>query len=212
MHDSGDRPPAYPYPLHPQVYPPEADTYLLLRAALAEVREGDRVCEVGTGSGLIAGELSRTAPLVATEINPHAIAAARRLGVEVIRTDLLAGVAGPFDLVLFNPPYLPTEPDERLDDWLEYALDGGETGREVAVRFIRDVGRVLSPAGRVLLLVSTLTGIGEVQKACADAGFIVFMVAGEECEGERLMVLRLMRDLCRAGESGSGGWRCGEQR
>ena len=55
-----------------QVYQPEADTCLLLDAALAEVRPGDRVLEAGTGSGLIARELAKVTSVVATEINPHA--------------------------------------------------------------------------------------------------------------------------------------------
>jgi len=42
---------------------------------------------------------------------------------------LFSGLSGPFDLIIFNPPYLPTLPRERIDDWLEYALDGGPTGR-----------------------------------------------------------------------------------
>ena len=65
-------------PLHPQVYPVEEDTQLLLEAALAEVRPGDRVLEVGTGSGHIAASLAdRAARVVALDINPHAVRAAR---------------------------------------------------------------------------------------------------------------------------------------
>lgn len=188
-----------PHPLHDQVYPPDEDTWLLLGAALREVRPEDRVCEVGTGSGVIAAELSRRARVFATEINPHALASARRLGVNVVRTDLLSGVAGPCDLVIFNPPYLPTAPAERMDDWLECALDGGVTGREVITRFLRDVGRVLSPLGRVLLLVSSLTGIHHVQAACTETGFITFVVAEQSMDDEKLYVLRLTRDLCRVG-------------
>ena len=45
-----------------QVYIPDADTYLLLEAALTEVKPGDQVLEVGTGSGLIAAELARDYP------------------------------------------------------------------------------------------------------------------------------------------------------
>jgi release factor glutamine methyltransferase len=183
-------------PFHPQVYAPEADSYLLLSAALREVRPGDRVLEMGTGSGLIAAELGRAADVIAVEINPHAAAAARSLGVEVIRTDLFAGICTTFDLVLFNPPYLPTAFGERIDDWLEYALDGGETGREVIGRFIRDVPRVLSPYGRVLLLVSSLTGIHEVREICSQAGLLAMQVASEKVEDETLSVLRLIRDLC----------------
>ncbi|MDD1702939.1 MAG: methyltransferase, partial [Methanoregula sp.] len=118
-----------------QIYQPEADTFLLLAAAKAEIKPGDRVLEIGTGSGHIAAELVHEFDVVATDINPHATFCTRTKGVEVIRGDLFSGIRGRFDLVLFNPPYLPTQPEEKIDDWLEYALDGGPTGRAVIERF-----------------------------------------------------------------------------
>jgi release factor glutamine methyltransferase len=178
-----------------QVYPVEADTRLLLEAALAEVRPGDRVLEVGTGGGTIAAGLAATAGVVATDINPHAAASARRLGVEVVRTDLLAGIHGRFDLILFNPPYLPTAPEERIPDWMERALDGGPTGREVIARFLRDAGRVLAPDGRILLLVSSLSGSQEVQELIEGEGFASEKVRRMVYEGEELRVLRITRSL-----------------
>jgi len=180
-----------------QVYAPAEDTFLLRDAALAEVRPDERVLEVGCGSGTVAAALlGRAGSVAATDINPHAVRAARALGIETVRTDLMAGVRGPFDLVLFNPPYLPTAPEERLDDWLEYALDGGPTGRETIERFAADVGRVLAPFGRILLLVSSLTGPEEVRKHFAGLGYIVLLAAKERVEGEDLLVLRISRDLC----------------
>ena len=181
-------------PLHPQVYPVEEDTLLLLEAALAEVRPDDRVLEVGTGSGHIAASLGgRAGRVVALDLNPHAVQAARARGVEVLRTDLFAGVRGPFDLVLFNPPYLPTAPDERMDDWLEYALDGGTDGRRTIVRFLADLAPVLAPHGRALLLVSSLTGPREVAWLANDAGLSGRAVLERRIEGETLLVLRLER-------------------
>ncbi|MDD1639277.1 MAG: methyltransferase [Methanomicrobiales archaeon] len=176
-----------------QVYPVEADTRLLLEAALAEVRPGDRVLEVGTGSGTIAAALASAAGVVATEINPHAAAAARRLGVEVVRTDLLAGIHGRFDLIVFNPPYLPTAPGERIPDWMERALDGGPTGREVIARFLHDARRVLASGGRILLLISSLTGTQEVQELIDAEGYESETVSSLKYEGEELMVLRIRR-------------------
>src|SRR5512137_2455149 len=70
-----------------QVYKPEADTYLLLDAARAEVKAGDRVLEIGTGSGLIAAELAKVTGVIATDINPHAVLCARKRGVDVVRSD-----------------------------------------------------------------------------------------------------------------------------
>ena len=176
-----------------QVYPVEADTRLLLAAALAEVRPDDRVLEVGTGSGTIATALVPSADVMATDINPHAVAAARRLGVEVVRADLLAGIQGPFDFIVFNPPYLPTAPEVRVPDWMERALDGGPTGREVIARFLREAGRVLAPSGRILLLVSSLTGMREVQDLIEAEGYFSEKIRSLVYESEELMVLRILR-------------------
>ena len=175
------------------VYPVEADTLLLREAARAEVIPGDVVLEVGTGSGTIAAALAATAGVVATEINPHAAAAAHRLGVEVIRTDLVSGLCGRFTLVIFNPPYLPTAPGDRIPDWMERALDGGATGREVIARFLHDVGRVLAPGGRILLIISSLTGEAEVERLLEREGYTQEKVRSMEYEGETLSVLRLRR-------------------
>jgi len=176
-----------------QVYQPEADTYLLLDAALKEVRAGDRVLEIGTGSGRIAAEMRRGTRTIATDINPHALISARNAHVDVVRTDLFAAIRGRFELILFNPPYLPTAPHERIDDWLEYALDGGKTGRETIERFAADVSRVLAPGGRVLLLISSLTGLEEVKALFATEGYSSDVVRQERVEDEILYVLRFYR-------------------
>ncbi|MCQ1538057.1 methyltransferase [Methanocalculus taiwanensis] len=183
----------------PQVYSPAEDTVLLLNASLRIVSPSDRVLEIGTGSGAIAAALMDFgATVAATDINPLAASYAYRRGVPVIRCNLFEGIRGSFDLILFNPPYLPTAPDERIDDWLEYALDGGEDGRETIRRFLAAAPAFLSSNGKILLLISSLTGIPEVLELFADAGMITFAVAEESIEGEKLVVLLGMKDLCRA--------------
>lgn len=177
-----------------QVYPVAEDTLVLLDAAKEEVQPGDRILEIGTGSGTIAAVLARSSPVTATDINPHAAAAARSLGLDVIRADLCSGIRGEFDLVIFNPPYLPTLDEERLDDWLEYALDGGESGRDVIARFAASVAGVLSSGGRILLVISSLTGPVEVARIFLRAGFSTSVVRRCRIEGgEELLVLRCIR-------------------
>jgi release factor glutamine methyltransferase len=178
-----------------EVYQPGEDTFLLLSAAQQECREQDLVLEVGCGSGYIAaaildGPLVKCREVLASDINPHAARDACSRGLDVVRADLLFGIRGPFDLVIFNPPYLPTSPDERMDDWLEYALDGGPDGRSVISRFIGSVGRVLAPEGRVLLLISSLTGLREVESLFEEAGFVHEIILQQRIEGEDLLVIR----------------------
>jgi HemK-related putative methylase len=114
--------------------------------------------------------------------------------VEAVVADLL----GPFredafDTVCFNPPYLPTEPDNEWDDWMEHALSGGESGRALIEPFLADVDRVLAPGGRGLLLVSSLAGYDEVVALIEDAGFVHEAVVEESFPFETLTVLRLDR-------------------
>jgi release factor glutamine methyltransferase len=175
------------------VYDPGEDTYLLVEAALREVRPGEGVLEVGTGCGVVSMFIGDRARVVATDISPLACRNARLNGVEAVRADLVAGVCGPFDLVIFNPPYLPTAEEERLDSWLNRAFDGGPTGRDVISRFLAVAGKVVPPCGRVLTVISSLTGIDAVSEAFREHGFSVEQVAEEKVPFERLVVLRCVR-------------------
>lgn len=176
------------------------------------------VLDVGTGSGYVAARVASEtgARVVASDVNPHACRAARerlpgeggsddqapvdgaiggeRPAAHVVRADLVAPFRDArFDAVLFNPPYLPTDPAAEWDDWMERALSGGETGRAVVERFLPAVPRVLAPGGYVLLLASTLAGVDEVAELAGDAGFSVAAVAEASFPYETLTVLKLVR-------------------
>ena len=177
------------------VYQPAEDSGLLAEAAVAEAR--GRVLEVGTGSGWVAERVAaeRDLDVVGSDLNPHAARQARERGVEAVVADLLSPFrADAFDAVCFNPPYLPTDPENEWDDWMEHALSGGESGRELIEPFLADVGRVLASDGVVLLLVSSLTGYDEVLALIDEAGFSHEPVVEESFPFETLTVLALRRE------------------
>ncbi|MCU4742137.1 HemK2/MTQ2 family protein methyltransferase [Natronoglomus mannanivorans] len=182
--------------LETDVYQPAEDSHLLATTASERIDDGDFVLEVGTGSGYVAETIADEtgARAIGSDLNPHACERARDRGLEAVRADLLTPfAASTFDAVVFNPPYLPTDPDNEWDDWMEHALSGGESGREVIDRFLTDVGRVLSPDGVVLLLVSSLTGVEEVVERAGEEGFSAVAVADESFPYETLTVLELVR-------------------
>ncbi|QKY19852.1 methyltransferase domain-containing protein [Halolamina sp. CBA1230] len=186
-----------------KVYQPAEDSGLLADAA-AEFARG-RTLEVGTGSGWVAEQVASEVPeTVAADVNPHACRQARERGVEAVRTNLTDAFAdGSFETVLFNPPYLPTDPENEWDDWMEQALSGGESGRELIEPFLDDLGRVLAPGGQALLLVSSLAGFEEVEELARDAGFVPEEVRQESYPFETLSILRLTRfSICGKPSSG----------
>lgn len=175
------------------VYPPAEDTHLLLAASLKEVAPEDAVLEIGCGSGIISKALRHRARwVVATDVNPAAVGHLREAGIEAVRADLFSGIRPLFDLVLFNPPYLPTGEDEVLEGWLNLAFDGGETGRETIFRFLEGLKDHLEPeGGRALLLVSSLCGPREVEEKARSEGLAVEVVLRERYFFEELLVMRL---------------------
>ncbi|WP_433624804.1 HemK2/MTQ2 family protein methyltransferase [Halomicrococcus sp. NG-SE-24] len=178
------------------VYQPAEDSRLLATVAVDHVDADERVLEVGTGSGYVAGTVAAEtgARVVGSDVNPHACEQARERGVETVRADLVTPFRDAvFDAVLFNPPYLPTDPETERDDWMERALSGGESGRAVIEPFLDAVGRVLAPDGHVFLLVSSLTGVDAVVERAAANGFSAVALRDESFPFETLTVLKLLR-------------------
>ena len=176
------------------VYQPAEDSALLASVAVAAADPDWRVLDVGTGSGWVAEAVADEtgAEVVASDVNPHACRQARDRGVPAVRANLTDPFRdGAFDAVLFNPPYLPTDPDNEWDDWMEAALSGGESGREIIDPFLDGVGRVLAPGGAVFLLVSSLTGFDAVVERAEAAGFEVVEERQESYPFETLSVVRL---------------------
>ena len=181
--------------LDENVYEPAEDTFLL--AETVEVRPGERALDVGTGTGLIALLMAKKARYVlGVDINPKAVELARKnarlngiKNVEFKVSDLFERVRGKFDVITFNAPYLPGRPEEPID----FALVGGERGREVIDRFIAEVPDYLSAEGRVYLVQSSITGIEETLKRFEDAGLSAEVVARKHVFFEDIVVVQARR-------------------
>jgi release factor glutamine methyltransferase len=126
-----------------------------------------RVVDVGTGSGCVAVALARWLPhadVVAVDASMEALDVARRNAarhdvggrVRFVKADLLAGVAGPFDAVVSNPPYVPAadiaglQPEVR-DYEPRQALSGGVDGLDAIRRLVPEAASVLREGGWLLV-------------------------------------------------------------
>lgn len=178
------------------VYQPAEDTHLLASAAVEQIDEEDLVLDVGTGSGYVGATITAEtgATVVGTDLNPYACRQAQKRGLQTLQADLVSPFqSNSVDVVVCNPPYLPTDPADERDDWMEVALSGGESGLAVIEPLLSTAGRVLSDDGIVLLLVSTLTGVEAVVSIADSAGFSAIVLDEESFPFETLSVLKLVR-------------------
>ncbi|MFP4654376.1 MAG: HemK2/MTQ2 family protein methyltransferase [Methanohalobium sp.] len=175
------------------VYEPAEDTFLLTDSAFNFIRNGMNVLEIGTGSGFVSAVLKTNfnINIITTEINPHAARCARSNGVEVVRTDMFDGLKPYpcFDFILFNPPYLPTNDDEKVPGWMNYSYDGGVDGCDAIRDFLNNVCDYLKPEGIIMLLVSSLSGTEYIEQMMESRGFEVNIVCRNRYFFEELVVL-----------------------
>ncbi len=168
------------------VYIPAEDSYML--ADNLQIKDGQSVLEIGTGSGIVAMYASRlTDRITVTDINFDACRLAEENfrangieGIEILFGNLFEPVENrKFDVILFNTPYLPTEEDEVLDNTINYAFDGGLNGRKVIDLFLNEVGNHLNDGGIVQLIQSSLSGNEETLEKLDSLGFIAEIAASE---------------------------------
>jgi release factor glutamine methyltransferase len=139
------------------IYAPSDDTFLLLEAIATMPVEGIRVLDIGTGSGVLGLFCAaRGARVTATDIDDsalrHAQKAAQALGLSIhaVVSNIFSNVHGRFDLIIFNPPYLPSSAIE------DRTVDGGAHGTVLSKRFLAGLKDHLEWNGIALLLVSSL--------------------------------------------------------
>jgi len=163
--------------------------------ALAQMSfTGRKVLDMGTGSGILGLYCAiRGADVTACDIDPSAVfrveEAANMLGVKLrlVVSDLFSSVQGQFDLILFNPPYLPSRGVE------DRSVDGGANGTRVIEKFLSQLPSHLATGAQALLLVSSLNDPTALQ--LRHNNFEFSTVAKRPLFFEQLQVLRLrLRD------------------
>jgi release factor glutamine methyltransferase len=182
---------------------PRPETEIVAERALAAIAEiaAPRVVDVGTGTGAIALAIADERPdarVTATDVSPDALALAQEnaarleLKVEFVETDLLAGIAGPFELVVSNPPYVHAaevaslEPEVR--DWeprLALVADG-QTER------LARAARELLTAGGSLVLECHAEHAAEACALLAGLGYAGASITRDLAGRERVVEARWM--------------------
>lgn len=153
----------------PGVLIPRPETELIVDEAKAAAmgRRTPRIADIGTGSGCLAVTLALELPsaqVTATDISADALtiargnAAAHQVGgrVSFVETSYLTGIAGAFDVIVSNPPYVrdidaPTLAPEVRDHEPREALFGGDDGLRDIRAIVQSATTALKPGGVLVM-------------------------------------------------------------
>jgi release factor glutamine methyltransferase len=161
-----------------------------LGEAISQQGKGASFLEIGLGSGInlkVAAEKFKL--VVGTDILPlKSLLNQRSAQVEIIRADKATCFReAVFDLVAFNPPYLPSE------IIADRSIDGGPHGVEIPIEFLESAMAVIKPNGKILALLSSL-GVTEIfEKYCMDHSLISKTIAETKLFFETLTVYLITR-------------------
>jgi release factor glutamine methyltransferase len=168
------------------IYQPREDSFLLQEQVKLEVKQDDKVLDIGTGSGIQAlTALETSKDITASDINPECL---ENLKIKTIKSDLFENIQEKFDLIIFNPPYLPKDPNEPKDSAL--ATTGGKKGNEIIKKFLQQAKSHLTEKGRILLLYSSLSG--DIPKIVKELSYNLEILSKASFFMEELFVAKII--------------------
>jgi len=147
-----------------QIYQPAEDSYFLSGAIKKFVKEKNvTVLEIGSGSGIQLQTLFdvgiKKQNIFGCDTNSKAVEHCKKLGFNCIKSNLFSKIKGKFDLIVFNPPYLPEDKYDKLPD-----TTGGKKGDETILKFIKKLKSHLKKNGECFLLLSSHTPMQRINK------------------------------------------------
>lgn len=163
---------------------PRQDTESLVESVLDVLRPGMEILDMCTGSGCILISLLKLTEGISgtgVDISKEALEVAKtnaeNLNVDArfVQSDLFENIAGSYDVIISNPPYIRTEVIKELQDEVRLydpfiALDGKEDGLYFYRKIITDCRDFLKPGGKVYFEIGHDQG-DDVKALMAEAGF-----------------------------------------
>ncbi len=179
------------------VYEPRDDSLLLAKVLENALEENKikSVLEIGCGSGLLSIIAAKCGcEVLAADINPKAVECANHNAelndapIKTVESNLFDNVEGKFDLIIFNPPYLPEEQNEINKTWA-----GGEN-LEIITNFLKGAKEHLESDGKILVAISSLSKPENVLKEFTNNGFDAKIIAERKIPWEKLLVVCVKPD------------------
>ncbi len=145
-----------------EIYLPTEDSFFLSEILEKEIlklsneKSEIKVLEIGCGSGIQLETFKKVGikkqNIFSCDINSEAVKHCKKLGFNSIKSNLFEKIKGKFDIITFNPPYLPSDKFDKEKD-----TTGGKQGSEIINKFLKQAKSHLIKNGKIILLTSSHT-------------------------------------------------------
>jgi len=177
-----------------ELYQPSSDSNLIVEQVALHVKKGMKALDMGAGSGVIVEALlKKTGRVTGSDVNPYAIeyCGKKYPKAKFIQSNLFENIKGKFDVITFNPPYLPEDKREDLETAL--MTTGGSEGNELLLKFMKQAKEHLTPKGFIITLFSTLTKPDAVFKKTREMGYKHEVLSTKKLFFEELFCVRFQK-------------------
>jgi len=142
------------------IYSPQEDSHLLgkeVKKYVSKIKNKQiKILDMGSGSGIQAETCIKSGikkeNILCADIDKEVITFLKNKNINAVHSNLFSKVKGKFDLIIFNPPYLPEHKHDKEKD-----TTGGKKGYETILRFLKQAKSHLTKKGVILLLFSSLS-------------------------------------------------------
>jgi len=155
-----------------------------------------KILDMGSGSGIQAETCKKLGfnNIITADINPEAVKHLKQQGFKSIKTDLFSDInkknkKQKFDLIIFNPPYLPEDKLEPKDS--KQATTAGKQGYELIIKFLKQAKQHLNQQGVILLLFSSLSQPLIIKKQTQVLGYNLKLLNKQKLFFEELYVYKM---------------------
>ncbi len=176
------------------IYSPAEDSFLIEKE-VRKYSKNKKILDIGAGSGILskAAKNSGAKSVLASELDKEAIKHLEKEGIQTIPSYLFKNIKGKFDMIIFNPPYLPLDNKEDFES--RKATTGGKKGDEIILEFLKQSKKHLMHAGLILIVISSLTPKKRIYALLKELKLKKEIVSSERYFMEEIQVWKITLDI-----------------
>lgn len=173
------------------MYSPKEDSFLLsdtLKIYLKNKNKEIKLLDMGSGSGIQAETCRKLGfkNITVVDIDKESIQHLKKQKFKTIKSNLFENIKDKFEIIIFNPPYLPEHKYDKKSD-----TTGGKKGYELIIKFLKQAKKHLEKSGSILLLYSSFSHPKIIQNQAKSLGYKINLLSTKKLFFEELFVVEL---------------------